>query len=119
MLYGLEHPNIVSYFEHFTFEHFYIAMEFCDGGDLSKKIKEQNGKWFKEEEVLKMFQMLAKAVAFLHGQTQPILHRDIKPVNIFLLKDGTLKLGDLGIGRVLNNSEEFAETMWLSLLHVT
>ena len=57
-----------------------------------------------------MFGMLAKAVEFIHGQTQPILHRDIKPVNIFLLKDGTLKLGDLGIGRVLNNSDEFAET---------
>ncbi|KAH0793634.1 CAMK family protein kinase [Histomonas meleagridis] len=85
-------------------------MEYADGGDLSQKIRcfKNNRKEFSEDEILHNFIQLAFAIKYIHDRK--ILHRDLKPQNVFLMKDGTIKLGDFGIARPLENTYELCAT---------
>ena len=108
ILSSLNHPNIISYIESFIHNDFlYIIMEYADGGDLSLKIQ-KHGKLFTEEEILKMFTQLVLAIQYIHDNK--ILHRDIKPQNIFLTKNGDIKLGDFGIAKVLDYTMQLCKT---------
>uniref|UniRef100_A0A3Q1IRK2 non-specific serine/threonine protein kinase n=1 Tax=Anabas testudineus TaxID=64144 RepID=A0A3Q1IRK2_ANATE len=105
----MSHPNIVQYKE--SFEEagsLYIVMDYCEGGDLFKKINSQKGVLFSEEQILDWFVQICLALKHVHDRK--ILHRDIKSQNIFLTKDGTIQLGDFGIARVLNSTVELART---------
>uniref|UniRef100_A0A665SX27 non-specific serine/threonine protein kinase n=1 Tax=Echeneis naucrates TaxID=173247 RepID=A0A665SX27_ECHNA len=105
----MSHPNIVQYKE--SFEEggsLYIVMDYCEGGDLFKKINAQKGLLFSEEQILDWFVQICLALKHVHDRK--ILHRDIKSQNIFLTKDGTVQLGDFGIARVLNSTVELART---------
>ncbi|XP_023269091.1 serine/threonine-protein kinase Nek1 isoform X1 [Seriola lalandi dorsalis] len=105
----MSHPNIVQYKE--SFEEggcLYIVMDYCEGGDLFKKINSQKGVLFSEEQILDWFVQICLALKHVHDRK--ILHRDIKSQNIFLTKDGTVQLGDFGIARVLNSTVELART---------
>ncbi|XP_016149767.1 serine/threonine-protein kinase Nek1-like [Sinocyclocheilus grahami] len=86
----------------------YIVMDYCEGGDLFKKINNQRGTLFSEEQILDWFVQICLALKHVHDRK--ILHRDIKSQNIFLTKDGTIQLGDFGIARVLNSTVELART---------
>ncbi|XP_045331056.1 serine/threonine-protein kinase Nek5 isoform X3 [Leopardus geoffroyi] len=84
-------------------------MEYCDGGDLMKRIHRQRGVLFSEDQILSWFVQISLGLKYIHDRK--ILHRDIKAQNIFLSKNGMVaKLGDFGIARVLNNSMELART---------
>nr|XP_057929832.1 serine/threonine-protein kinase Nek1 isoform X2 [Doryrhamphus excisus] len=109
VLANMSHPNIVQYKE--SFEEggcLYIVMDYCEGGDLFKKINSQRGILFPEEQILDWFVQICLAIKHIHDRK--ILHRDIKSQNIFLTKDGTVQLGDFGIARVLNSTVELART---------
>ncbi|XP_075996743.1 serine/threonine-protein kinase Nek1 isoform X2 [Genypterus blacodes] len=109
VLANMSHPNIVQYKE--SFEEggcLYIVMDYCEGGDLFKKINSQKGSLFSEEQILNWFVQICLALKHVHDRK--ILHRDIKSQNIFLTKDGTVQLGDFGIARVLNSTVELART---------
>lgn len=109
LLSNLHHPFIVSFQECFQERGcFYIVMEYADGGDLAQKIKSRGTKLFSEEEILKDFIQLALAVKYIHDKK--ILHRDLKVQNVFLMKDGTVKLGDFGIARVLEHTFQLCKT---------
>uniref|UniRef100_A0A2K6EZ86 non-specific serine/threonine protein kinase n=1 Tax=Propithecus coquereli TaxID=379532 RepID=A0A2K6EZ86_PROCO len=79
----------------------YIVMDYCEGGDLFKRINAQKGILFQEDQILDWFVQICLALKHVHDRK--ILHRDIKSQNIFLTKDGTVQLGDFGIARVLNS----------------
>ncbi|XP_069006843.1 serine/threonine-protein kinase Nek1 isoform X2 [Embiotoca jacksoni] len=109
VLANMSHPNIVQYKE--SFEEggcLYIVMDYCEGGDLFKKINSQKGLLFSEEQIMDWFVQICLALKHVHDRK--ILHRDIKSQNIFLTKDGTVQLGDFGIARVLNSTVELART---------
>ncbi|CAK6984292.1 serine/threonine-protein kinase Nek1-like, partial [Scomber scombrus] len=109
VLSNMTHPNIVQYKESFEEgDCLYIVMNYCEGGDLSMKIKSQEGKLFSEEQILDWFVQICLALKHIHDRN--IIHRDIKPQNIFLTKDGTVQLGDFGVARVLNSTGELATT---------
>ncbi|XP_042264389.1 ribosomal protein S6 kinase alpha-6-like [Thunnus maccoyii] len=109
VLANMSHPNIVQYKESFEEEGcLYIVMDYCEGGDLLKKIKSQKGELFSEEQILDWFVQICLALKHIHDKK--IIHRDIKPKNIFLTKDETVQLGDFGVSRVLNSTEELATT---------
>ncbi len=98
LLKNLKHPNIVSYKESFQIDGYLnIVMLFCDGGDLYTKIKEQNGKFLEETQIVEWFVQIAMALQYLHDKN--ILHRDLKTQNIFLTRNKIVKVGDLGIAR--------------------
>ncbi|NWI88643.1 NEK4 kinase, partial [Pitta sordida] len=111
LLSQLRHPNIVTYRESWQGEdgHLYIVMGFCEGGDLYHKLKEQKGKLLPENQVVEWFVQIAMALQYLHEKH--ILHRDLKTQNIFLTRTNIIKVGDLGIARVLENQYDMASTL--------
>nr|XP_023492083.1 serine/threonine-protein kinase Nek1 isoform X6 [Equus caballus] len=109
VLANMKHPNIVQYRESFEENgSLYIVMDYCEGGDLFKRINAQKGVLFQEDQILDWFVQICLALKHVHDRK--ILHRDIKSQNIFLTKDGTIQLGDFGIARVLNSTVELART---------
>ena len=93
----LSHPNIVSVYDVSTSpEADYIVMELVDGISL-KQYMEKKGvlNW---KETLHFSMQIAKALD--HAHSRGIVHRDIKPHNIMILKDGSIKVADFGIARV-------------------
>nr|XP_006811353.1 PREDICTED: serine/threonine-protein kinase Nek4-like [Saccoglossus kowalevskii] len=111
LLSKLRHPNIVSYKDSFETEQgfLFIAMGFCDGGDLYTRLKEQKGKALDEKQIVEWFVQIAMALQYMHERN--ILHRDLKTQNIFLTKSKIIKVGDLGIARVLDGHNDMATTL--------
>ena len=112
LLSSLKHPNIVSYIESFRSRdrHLNIVMAFCEGGDLYTKLKYRKKQLLGEEQILEWFIQITLALQYMHDRS--ILHRDLKTQNIFLTKHEIVKVGDLGIARILdNNGADLATTV--------
>ncbi|XP_029287017.1 LOW QUALITY PROTEIN: serine/threonine-protein kinase Nek4 [Cottoperca gobio] len=111
LLSQLRHPNIVTYRESWEGNdcQLYIVMGFCEGGDLYHRLKQQKGELLHERQVVEWFVQIAMALQYLHERN--ILHRDLKTQNIFLTKTNIIKVGDLGIARVLENQNDMASTL--------
>uniref|UniRef100_A0A1A7XPC0 Serine/threonine-protein kinase Nek4 n=1 Tax=Iconisemion striatum TaxID=60296 RepID=A0A1A7XPC0_9TELE len=111
LLSQLRHPNIVTYRESWEGNdcQLYIVMGFCEGGDLYHRLKQQKGELLPEKQVVEWFVQIAMALQYLHERN--ILHRDLKTQNIFLTKTNIIKVGDLGIARVLENQNDMASTL--------
>ena len=86
ILQHLKHPNIVKFDDvKKTKKHFYIVMEFCNGGELSKaleKYQSKYGKPFSQEIVQHLMRQIIDAFRYIHSQK--VIHRDIKLDNILL-----------------------------------
>jgi eukaryotic-like serine/threonine-protein kinase len=98
----LSHPHIVQFYE--VAEHDglpFIALEFCAGGSLKKKIA---GKPQPPREAAALVEKLARAMAVAHAQG--LVHRDLKPDNVLLVEGGTPKITDFGLVRRLDNIDE-------------
>ncbi|XP_052459284.1 uncharacterized protein LOC128017790 isoform X1 [Carassius gibelio] len=88
----------------------YIVMEYCEGGDLSKVMETHQGEsFFEEQQILDWLVQICLALRYLHEKN--ILHRDIKPQNIFLTEDGYINLGDFGCSKVLERADEYANSV--------
>ncbi|XP_078207255.1 serine/threonine-protein kinase Nek4 isoform X18 [Callithrix jacchus] len=111
LLSQLKHPNIVTYKESWEGGDglLYIVMGFCEGGDLYRKLREQKGQLLPENQVVEWFVQIAMALQYLHEKH--ILHRDLKTQNVFLTRTNIIKVGDLGIARVLENHCDMASTL--------
>lgn len=99
----LSHPNIVAVYDVSHNDNVeYIVMELVDGITL-KQYMERKGvvAW---KEVVHFTKQISKALA--HAHKRGIIHRDIKPQNIMLLRDGTIKVGDFGIAALENEVYE-------------
>lgn len=99
----LSHPNIVKVYDvSFGTKMQYIVMEYIDGVTLKEYIARQKEiKW--NEAVYFIQQVLC---ALKHAHSKGIIHRDIKPQNIMLLKDGNIKVTDFGIARFCTNETQ-------------
>ena len=108
LLSELVHPNIVSYKDSFHSNGLlHIVMSYCEGGDLNKFLKARNSCHLSESQIIHWFVQIALALLYLHKQN--ILHRDLKTQNIFLSRN-IVKVGDLGIARVLESADAMART---------
>ena len=87
-----------------------IVMEFADRGDLYQKIVEhkKSAMFFEETDIWRIFIQLVKGLKALHDLK--ILHRDLKSANVFLLSDGTAKLGDLNVSKVVRRGLGYTQT---------
>ncbi|MBP5304081.1 MAG: Stk1 family PASTA domain-containing Ser/Thr kinase [Clostridia bacterium] len=95
----MSHPNIVKVLDvNFGDRIQYIVMEYIDGITLKEYIDEKKASW--QETVHFTIQTLR---ALQHAHDKGIIHRDIKPQNIMLLSDGTIKVTDFGIARFSRN----------------
>ena len=101
----IDHPNIIKFKEVFKvnkpFKELNLIMEYANGGDISKKIKEQMPNHFEEKLLIDWFTQLCSALQYIHDKK--IIHRDIKPANIFLNDLGQIKLGDFGVSKNLES----------------
>ncbi|KAA6388182.1 MAG: putative Serine/threonine-protein kinase Nek3 [Streblomastix strix] len=80
-----------------------IIMEFCKQGDLRKFIAEFQ-KLSPEERLMQVWAILSqiiRALDFMHSQG--VIHRDIKPENIFVMEDGSVRLGDFGYAKEITD----------------
>eukprot|EP00928_Gymnodinium_smaydae_P052587 TRINITY_DN3658_c0_g3_i1.p1 TRINITY_DN3658_c0_g3~~TRINITY_DN3658_c0_g3_i1.p1 ORF type:complete len:534 (+),score=103.25 TRINITY_DN3658_c0_g3_i1:187-1788(+) len=111
LLSQLKHPYIVRYRESFVESGWLcIVMDYCEGGELTKKIKDakKSGKIIPEEQVLRWITQALLALKYIHDKH--VLHRDLKPGNFFLAKNGCMKMGDFGIAKVLSSTVACART---------
>ena len=99
---SLNHPNIVKVYNHGTVDGVpYIANEFIKGQNL-KQVLDFRSSVPVEEAVDYMIQ-LASALDYAHQHG--IVHRDVKPDNLYVMGDGTIKLGDFGIAQTDASSQ--------------
>lgn len=107
----LNHENIIKYYGSFLWrDKLYIEMEYADAGTLDSFLNSLNIP-LPEYEILAIFLQIVTAVQYLHGNN--VIHRDIKTKNIFLNKQGFIKLGDFGISKILisnNDARSFVGT---------
>lgn len=117
----LKHPFVVRYYDRIIEKiqaKLYIVMEFCEGGDLGAMIKKarKDGTSIDEEFIWKVFSQILIALKECHrhkdttGKAKPILHRDLKPGNIFLDANSNIKIGDFGLAKELASESKFAYT---------
>src|SRR5690242_17253891 len=93
----LSHPNIVTIYEAGQIDGLvYIAMEYLQGQNLAEML-EKNALNF--EGKINVLSKVLEALQHAHGLD--VVHRDIKPANILVCADGTIKLMDFGLARVL------------------
>ena len=109
ILSSLNNKYVVKFYESFKMnQNIYILMEYCDNGDLCSflnKIKKarKNDNYFLEEDfVWKLFIQMSIGLYYIHSKK--IIHRDIKTLNIFLTKELDAKIGDLGVAKILEDT---------------
>ena len=81
-----------------------LIMDYVEGETLAELLKRAGP--FREEAVREWMYRLAGVLEYLHGQTPPIIYRDMKPANVIRKPDGSLILLDLGIAREYKNDRE-------------
>jgi serine/threonine protein kinase len=104
----LDHPNLPKVSDYFTEDsRDFLVMDFVPGSDLRQVIEKANrrGEFLPEPQVLAWAAQITDAVAYLHNQEPIVLHRDIKPGNIKLTPNGTIKLVDFGLVKILSADE--------------
>ena len=100
----LSHPNIVSVYDvSRTGNIEYIVMELIDGITLKEYLERRGPLSWKETTYFSM--QIARALE--HAHSRGIIHRDIKPQNIMLLRDGTVKVADFGIARHMTRQQTY------------
>ena len=98
------HPNIIKYINNYkTSNNLYIIFEFCEYSDFNHLIKNNiKEKIYINEDIIWEFSyQCLKGLEYLHNNN--IIHRDIKLLNIFLTKDKVIKIGDLGMAKIITN----------------
>ena len=98
----LNHANIVGAYDvGQAGEYHYFVMEFVDGRTVYDDIA-KNGA-YSEEDALRIATQVAEALS--HAHAQGFIHRDVKPKNIMIAEDGTVKLADMGLARAVSDRE--------------
>ena len=113
ILASLNHKNIIGYKESFFDEAsqtLNVIMEYADDGDISLKIKNNLKRKliFEENTIWNWIIQLLEGIQYLHDNQ--IIHRDLKSANLFLLKNGTLKIGDLNVSTIAKNGLAYTQT---------
>ena len=110
----LSHPNIVKVYDvSFNEDIQYIVMEHIDGITLKEYIEQQ--KVLRWKEAVHFTVQILRALQ--HAHDKGIVHRDIKPQNIMLLEDGTIKVADFGIARFARASQHTVTDKAIGSVH--
>jgi len=109
ILHLLYHKNIVRVFNHYLYPSQYqgfIIMEYIDGDDIEKYLGES------PENINEIFLQVIEGFSYLENCN--ILHRDIRPMNILVRKDGIVKIIDFGFGKRIIYKEDFDKSISLN-----
>jgi serine/threonine-protein kinase len=100
---SLRHQNIVAAFEgHPTGSNAFLALEYCEGGTLDQMLLERG--MLPLPQAVRLIREVAAGLEQCHRQQ--ILHRDVKPANVFISSSGVAKLGDFGTGTYLSENSD-------------
>jgi len=108
----LEHKNVVETYEFNHVDgHYYLAMELVDGWTLGGLLQacRSNGHWLPTSVAVEIFESVLRGLGYAHdlidGDGNPIslVHRDLKPGNIMISRDGDVKVMDFGIAKADSN----------------
>jgi serine/threonine-protein kinase len=100
----LDHPNLPKVSDFFSVgPRDYLVMDYVPGKDLRIMMLDakKNNSFLSEAEVLGWANQLADALTYLHSQTPPLVHRDVKPSNLKITPNSLLKLVDFGLVKAL------------------
>lgn len=98
----LNHPHIVQAYDvGKAGEYHYFVMEYVDGRTVYDDIVKH--KRFEEREAIELVRQVALALG--HAHERGIIHRDVKPKNIMITKEGVVKLADMGLARAVSDKE--------------
>lgn len=109
LLHEVYHPNVVRVFNYYVYpEQYtgYILMEFVDGTDIEDFVRAR------PETVNDLFSQAVEGFAYLESSS--VLHRDIRPQNIMVRDDGTIKIIDLGFGKHVDTLSDFDKSISLN-----
>ena len=111
----LSHPNIMAVYDVSKSSDLeYIVMELLDGITL-KQYMQKKGEPLSWKEALHFITQIMKALSHAHGRG--IIHRDIKPQNIMVLRDGSIKVADFGIARLASAAQSTLTQEALGSVH--
>ncbi|WP_432464162.1 serine/threonine-protein kinase [Agarivorans sp. QJM3NY_33] len=104
----LSHPNIIRVYDFgVDQEDYYLIMEWLDGQTLDEIIKSHRPHGLPFKSALALLKQLLSALGYAHNNG--VVHADLKPGNIMLARDGTIKIFDFGVSRALNlNADQYA-----------
>lgn len=109
LLHEVYHTNVVRVFNYYLYpDQFtgYILMEYVDGTDIEEHLRA------KPETANDLFVQAIEGFSYLESQS--ILHRDIRPLNILVREDGVLKIIDLGFGKRVDTRSDFDKSITLN-----
>lgn len=104
ILANLHHPNLPRVTDHFLIpgQGQYLVMDYIEGEDMGTTLKRSGGT-IPEVRLLPIVKQVNDALSYLHAQNPPIIHRDIKPLNIIITPGGDAVLVDFGIAKIYDS----------------
>ena len=104
LLKQLRHPNILLYIGgNITGKQHFLVTEYCENGNLFEFLHGKDSPDLEDIERLNLALEIAQGINYLHSFNPPILHRDLKSLNILLDKNYIVKIADFGWARLRNN----------------
>ncbi len=112
VLSDLRHPGLPKLYNYFTdAEHWYLVMDFIEGETLERYLEQTIGGHFLQLiDVLRIGIQLCIVLDYMHTHHPPIIFRDLKPSNVMLIPNGSIRLIDFGIARYFKHGQ-FKDTM--------
>merc|ERR1711903_85872 len=108
----LQHPNVIRYYDSFVDwqGRLCLVTSFCPGGDLAGEVRKarEAGRPIPEAQVVAWLAQLAAALEYLHAKH--VMHRDLKPQNVFIGRGGVLRVGDFGVAKAMDATDDLAQT---------
>lgn len=102
---GLNHPNLISIYDvSISDENSYYVMELLEGHSFRRELEIRPQMRLSPEEFYPIFKQVCEGLA--HAHEMSLVHRDIKPDNIFILPGGKVKVTDFGIARSQEHQEK-------------
>jgi serine/threonine-protein kinase len=98
----LNHPNLPNVYDYFEEGGcFHLVMDYVEGEDLTDQLDHSPG-GLPQETVVEWALQLCDVLDYLHGQAPPVIFRDMKPANVMITPEGTVKLIDFGVARLFD-----------------
>lgn len=100
LLGGLRHPNVVSFRDHFlAYRTRFLVLDLCDGSDLFRLVRKRGP--LDETTVRAILGQIAKGLLYAHQSG--VVHRDLKPGNVLVDRNGQVRLADFGLSKLIES----------------